>query len=55
LAKSSGGSSPLWLQHTKETCGDDPHEDLAKFGYKLNMNVIFLKHPSMLLATLLEP
>jgi hypothetical protein len=43
------------LQHTKETCGDDPHEDLAKFGYKLNMNVNFLNHPSMLLATLLEP
>jgi hypothetical protein len=21
--------------------GDDPHEDLAKFGYKLNMKVIF--------------
>jgi hypothetical protein len=28
--------------------GDDPQEDLAKFGYRLNMR---LKHPSMFLAT----
>jgi hypothetical protein len=41
LAKSSGGSSPLWLQHTKETCGGDPDEDLAKFGYKLKYKCNF--------------
>jgi hypothetical protein len=27
--------------------GDDPQEDLAKFDYKLHMNVIFLKHHSI--------
>jgi hypothetical protein len=34
--------------------GDDPQEDLAKFGYKLNMKVKFLKHPSLILATYLN-
>jgi hypothetical protein len=35
-------------------CGNDPHEDLAKFGYKLNMKVNFVKHPSIVLATYLN-
>jgi len=25
--------------------GNDPQKDLAKFGYKLNMEVIFIKKP----------
>ncbi len=33
--------------------GDDPQEDLAKFGYKLNMKINVLKHPSIFLATYL--
>ncbi len=35
-------------------CGNDPQEDLAKFGYKLNMKVNFLKHPSIVLANYLN-
>jgi hypothetical protein len=31
--------------------GYDPQEDLAKFGNNLNKRVIFLKHPSIVLAT----
>jgi hypothetical protein len=34
--------------------GDDPQEDLAKFYYKLNMKVIFKKHPSIFLAKYLN-
>jgi len=35
--------------------GDDPQEDLAKFGYTLiNMKVKILKHPSILSATYLN-
>jgi hypothetical protein len=30
-------------------------EDLAKYGYQLNMKVKIWKHPSMFLATLFEP
>jgi hypothetical protein len=32
----------------------DPLEDLAKFGYKLNMKVNFKKLPSIFLATYLN-
>jgi len=35
--------------------GDDPQEDLAKFGYKLNMKEKVLKHPSIIFGYLLEP
>jgi hypothetical protein len=31
--------------------GDDPKEDLAKFGYKLNKEVKSQKNPSIFLAT----
>jgi hypothetical protein len=31
--------------------GDDPQEDLAKFGYKLNKEVNSQKNPSIFLAT----
>jgi hypothetical protein len=31
--------------------GDDPQEDLAKFGYKLNKEVKSQKNPSIFLAT----
>jgi hypothetical protein len=31
--------------------GDDPQEDLAKFGYKLNNEVKSQKNPSIFLAT----
>jgi hypothetical protein len=30
---------------------DDPQEDLAKFGYKLNKEAISQKNPSIFLAT----
>jgi hypothetical protein len=33
---------------------DDPQEDLARFGYKLNMKVKFLKYVSVWLATYLN-
>jgi len=35
--------------------GDDPQEDLARFGYKLNMKVKFLNATSIFLAHPLEP
>jgi hypothetical protein len=31
--------------------GNDPQEDLARFGYRPNMKVNFLKHPFIFLAT----
>jgi hypothetical protein len=34
--------------------GDDPQEDLTKFGYKLNMKINVLKHPPIFLATYLN-
>jgi hypothetical protein len=34
--------------------GDDPQEDLAKFGYKLHMKAMLKKHPCVLLATYLN-
>ncbi len=35
---------------------NDPQEDLARFAYKLNLRKQkALKHPSILVATLLEP
>jgi hypothetical protein len=34
--------------------GNDTQEDLARFGYNLNMKVIFKKHPSILLVTYLN-
>jgi len=34
--------------------GNDPHEDLAKFGYELSMKVTYKKKSSIFLATLLE-
>ncbi len=30
---------------------NDPEEDIARFGYKPNMKVNFLKHPFIFLAT----
>jgi hypothetical protein len=39
--------SILWCSQI----GDDLLEDLAKFGYKLKMEVIIKKHPSMFLAS----
>jgi hypothetical protein len=35
--------------------GDDPHENLAIFGDKLNMKVNCVKHPSIIFGYLLEP
>ncbi len=34
--------------------GDDPHEDLARFGDKLNMKVNSVKHASIIFGYLLE-
>ncbi len=34
--------------------GNDPEEDLVRFGYKPNMKVNFLKHPFIFLATYLN-
>jgi len=35
--------------------GDDPQDDLAMFGYKLNMKAVFKKrHPAIFLATYLN-
>jgi hypothetical protein len=39
--------SILWCSQT----GDDLLEDLAKFGYRLKMEVIVKEHPSMFLAS----
>jgi len=35
--------------------GDDPQEDLAKFGYKLNMKKKSLETPIYIFGYLLEP
>ncbi len=39
--------STLWCSHV----GNHPHEDLAKFGYKLNMKVKKKKESFFVLAT----
>ncbi len=35
--------------------GDDPEEYLARFGYRMNIKLENFKHPSIFLATILEP
>jgi hypothetical protein len=40
------GGSMLWCSQS----GDDPQENLARFGYKLNMKVNFKEIPSIFLA-----
>ncbi len=42
--------SILWCNQSDH----DLQEDLAKFGYRLNMKIIFLKHPFIFLATYLN-
>jgi hypothetical protein len=42
--------SILWCSHS----GNDPHEDLLKFGYKPNLKLIFLKLLSIVLVNILE-
>jgi hypothetical protein len=34
--------------------GDDPHEDLATFRYKLNLKAKFIKHACIFLVTYLN-
>jgi hypothetical protein len=34
--------------------GDDLQEDVAKFGYKLNLKIFFVKNPSIFLAAYLN-
>ncbi len=41
----------FWQFHVIAKVGDDPQEDLAKFGYKLNKEVKSQKNPSIFLAT----
>jgi hypothetical protein len=47
----TGQSEPA----TSVFCGYDSQEDLAKFGYKLNMKVNFFNMLFIFLATLREP
>jgi hypothetical protein len=42
--------SILWCSQN----GNDPHEDLAKFGFKIHTKVKNLKHPSIFVATCLN-
>jgi hypothetical protein len=48
-----------WFNNFFKKCsqsGDQQYEGLAKFGYRQDMKVYFIKkHPAILWATLLEP
>jgi hypothetical protein len=35
--------------------GDDPEDYLARFGYRMNIKLENFEHPSVFLATILEP
>jgi len=45
----------FWGQFLCRQSGDDPEEYLARFGYRMNIKLENFEHPSVFLATILEP